>query len=317
MGLDMDRLEQRLREHAETVQKGMKIKPVDFHECGGLIGKDSRSDNADISASPRPRQGFHRRLRVIIAVALIVLAVVVGTFSVSALFGSDFLNKVLNSKDMKSEAETGEWFYHKGDTIVIVVPESPVEVFISKDGGETWDVSRVGGTDCGYHFGELKKGFEYANSYVGLNEDGSGYLVLTTGLALGSQEARIFLTQDEGKTWGEIKNLDGIRMFMVTGAGYSPEEIVFMSFRYYLDWGPDIWYTEDRGENWQRMPVEIPEKYAEYRFDAQSPSFDGLKGIYPLKFWHEADGKEERGVINLVSDDGGRTWAFEEKNDIN
>ena len=57
--------------------------------------------------------------------------------------------------------------------------------------------------------------------------------------------------------------------------------------------------------------------YAEYRFDAQSPSFDGLKGIYPLKFWHEADGKEERGVINLVSDDGGRTWAFEEKNDSN
>ena len=85
MGLDMDRLEQRLREHAETVQKGMKIKPVDFHECGGLIGKDSRSDNADISASPRPRQGFHRRLRVIIAVALIVLAVVVGTFSVCSV----------------------------------------------------------------------------------------------------------------------------------------------------------------------------------------------------------------------------------------
>ena len=61
------------------------------------------------------------------------------------------------------------------------------------------------------------------------------------------------------------------------------------------------------------MPVEIPEEYSEYRFDAQSPSFDGLKGTYPLAFYHKADEKHEKGIINLVRDDGGKTCVFEDK----
>ena len=317
--MDRNRLEQRLREHAEAVQRATEINPIDFREFSEFcepVRDKAGYKNADPPAdSSYLRKEIHHRLRIIIAAALVILAIVVGTFSVSALFGSDFLSQVMNSSGMKSGAETGKWFYHKGNVIVVVVPESPVEIFVSKDGGETWSVSKVAGTDCGYHYGRLIKGFQYSGGFVGMNEDESGYLVLTAEETLGSQDARIFLTQNGGETWGEIKNLNDIHRFTVTGAGYSPEEIVFVSFRYYVDSGPDIWYSEDRGENWQRLLVRMPKEYSEYRFDAQSPSFDGLKGTYTLAFYHEADGREEKGIVNLVSDDGGRTWEFEAKGD--
>lgn len=99
----------------------------------------------------------------------------------------------------------------------------------------------------------------------------------------------------------------------MTGAGYSSTGIVYIGYRYYEDHGTDIRYTENKGKSWNKPDINPKEPYnnENYKFNAESPVFDGLEGTYPIKaaYWEENDTVKEK-TVNLESKDGGKTWNW-------
>ena len=198
----------------------------------------------------------------------------------------------------------------------MIVPESPVKIIISSDGGETWKESVVCGSDEMDIYGELRHDVQYYGGYIGFFGENGGYLVLTADVAMNNQPMRIYLTDDGGSSWSEIGNpySRNIHISVLTGAGFSTPEIGFISYRYYEDAGPDIWWTADGGDTWQKLLVTVPEEYASYMFTPQTPTFDGKDGVYPIAYHRsgEVEGTVVEGTVYMYSHDYGLTWKFEQ-----
>lgn len=210
---------------------------------------------------------------------------------------------------IQTQLDRGEWVYMDGDNIAVIVPESPVKILLSADAGEMWrETILVESKDMEY-LGEWRENMRYYGGYIGFNGKESGYLVLTSGISMNHQALRIFLTSDGGKTWREIGTPYSQHISVLTGAGFSSENVGFISYRYYEDSGPDIWWTSDGGETWSKLAVELPEDLKRYNFTPQSPSFDGLSGVYPIvAMTHDP---EYETTVYLYTDDGGLTWHFD------
>ena len=212
---------------------------------------------------------------------------------------------------LEEELRQGQWVTLEGSKIAVIVPESPVKIMLSDDGGETWRESVVTDSDGWEFLGEWEPDAQYYGGYIGFNGPQDGYLVLTSGVAMNHQDLRIYLTGDGGDTWSEIGNPYDVHISVLTGAGFASDQVGFISYRYYEDAGPDIWWTKDGGDTWNKLDVAIPEAYQgeQYRFTPQSPTFDGLEGTYPIVV--SVSGTDEQTTIYMVTHDGGLTWNFE------
>jgi hypothetical protein len=143
------------------------------------------------------------------------------------------------------------------ERIAFIIPESPVKVMLSDDAGATWRTSVVPGSEGMSIFGEWHDNVQYYGGYIGTYGDMGGYLVLTAGTAMNSQPMRIYLTDDWGDTWKEIGNPNDIHASVLTGAGFASQDLGFISYRYYEDAGPDIWWTKDGGSTWNSCPLRF------------------------------------------------------------
>lgn len=295
-------MEQKLRKHAESMNENINIEPMVFPE-----------HNNTVTASRK-----RSRPRIAAAAVIIILGLGLGTVSAASLYGIDIIaliSEVLSQTQTvtQEELDEGRWIWLDEDNIAVIVPESPTKIYLSDDCGDTWRESVVYGSDVGYHLGKWLENAQYNNGFIQFSSDGYGCLVLTTGAAMGSEDARVFLSNDSGDTWEEIGNLNDIRRMVVTGAGTSSRNACFISYRYYDYYGPDIWYTTDKGKTWQRLSVELPEKYQiddNYGFTPLSPEFNGLEGIYPIKV-KDFDDENNEYIIYMYSHDGGLTWSFD------
>ena len=218
---------------------------------------------------------------------------------------------ILDSAVLQEEIDAGQWFYLNEDHIAVIIPESPVKIMLSDDAGATWRESVVTGSDGWDFLGEWGTNTQYWGGYIGFNGDENGYLVLTSGAAMNHQDLRIYLTDNKGATWHEIGNPYHLHISVLTGAGFASEQVGFISYRYFEDNGPDIWWTKDGGNSWEKLKVEIPEEYApdQHNFTPLSPSFEGDEGIYPIIM----SAIDER-TIYMYTHDGGLTWAFDPAN---
>ena len=208
---------------------------------------------------------------------------------------------------LEEQLEEGQWVYLEGDEIAVIVPRSPVEIVLSRDGGETWTQSVVEGSDAMALLGELQEGMQYYGGYIGRFGESGAYLVLTTGVSMNHQGLRIFLSDDGCQTWREIGNPYDDHVSVVTGAGFSTEEIGFISYRCYAGRGPDIWWTRDGGETWEPLAVTLPEACCEEGscLTPGSPTFTGADGVYPIAVTGEGE------TICLYTHDWGLTWSAE------
>ena len=212
---------------------------------------------------------------------------------------------------IQEQLAEGQWVYLNDDNIAVILPDAPTKILLSRDSGETWKEAAVEGSDKMAVYGELREGVVPNGGFIGFWDEG-GYLVLTLPASMGNQPIHIYLTADGGDTWSEIGNPydAGEHYGVVTGAGFSTAEIGFISYRYFEDEGPDIWWTADGGDTWEELMVTLPEEYAsdEYIFTPLSPTFNGSSGIYPIEALARSDESTE--MIYLYSDDYGVTWEF-------
>ena len=210
---------------------------------------------------------------------------------------------------IQEQLAEGQWVYLNDDNIAVILPDAPTKILLSSDSGETWKEGAVEGSDKMAAYGELREGVVPNGGFIGFWDEG-GYFVLTLPASMGNQPIHIYLTADGGDTWSEVGNPydAGEHYGVVTGAGFSTEEIGFISYRYFEDAGPDIWWTSDGGDTWEELMITLPEEYAgdEYVFTPLSPAFHGSSGIYPIEALALSDESTE--MIYLYSDDYGVTW---------
>ena len=212
---------------------------------------------------------------------------------------------------VQSQLNDGQWAYLNGDNIAVIIPESPVKIMLSDDAGETWRESIVPDSEGMPAFGDWHDNIQYYGGYIGAYGDTGGYLILTAGVAMNSQPMRIYLTEDDGGTWREIGNPSGVHSSVLSGTGFASDSIGFISYRYYEDSGPDIWWTRDGGDTWHKLIIELPAEYQaeKYRFTPQTTTFEGNEGVYPISVFDS--NTEAETTIYMYSHDGGLSWSFE------
>ncbi len=150
-------------------------------------------------------------------------------------------------------------------------------------------------------------GWMNVDVYCGTIDDFT-WAVVCTGPSAGTGNENVCTSSDGGKTWWV-----GDRFAMyggtVTGAGFASREIGFMSYRYFVDQGPEISRTLDGGKTWNRMTVDIPDYLKEYRMTPLIPTFTGDSGSYPIELY---DNDGNTSMAYLVTEDGGMTWQWKE-----
>lgn len=293
-----------------------------------LIGTvdEQMLEHSEWTASKR-RRNFNKMKKTFILIAAVIAALAVTVTAAAVSEGTNLLSLILggfyqNDRDrdpdqnvIQHQIDEGQWIYLNGDNVAVIVPESPVKIMLSGDGGKTWKESIVCGSDEMETYGVLRHDFQYHGGYIGFFGESGGYLVLTAGVSMNNQPMRIYLTDDGGNTWTEIGNpySRSIHISVLTGAGFSTQEIGFISYRYYEDAGPDIWWTADGGDTWEKLLVTIPAEYASYMFTPQTPAFDGKDGVYPIAYHGsgEVEGTTVEGTVYMYSHDYGLTWEFE------
>ena len=289
-----DPLERRLRAHAAALRTALLAEPVELPAGRGPVRKK-------------------RWKRTVLLAAALAALLGVSSLTVAGWSGFDFAawitgaaGESLDQEILAGELERGQWVDLNGRQIAVVLPDSPTRILLSHDGGNTWRESVVEGSDVGYHLGRLWTDVHYADGFISLNEDGTGALVLATGVTMSRQDARCFLTEDSGETWREIAP-DTEERLVVTGVGYSSAGVLTVGHIYYVDSGPTLRYTDDGGATWHTAEVYLPAEYAQYHYTPRTIVFDGQDGVCSVTAL--CDGAER--TLRLTTDDGGYTWTLD------
>ena len=145
---------------------------------------------------------------------------------------------------------------------------------------------------------------------------GEGWVVLSNGDDLMHDEAVtcVFLRGLDG-SWHEIGNNNSVFPRALTGACMLSDREGYLCFgdRYF---DPDggaarklhIFHTNDGGENWADVGLELPEEYGEPNtLIPCSPVFDGEHGVILVTAYFN-DRDELRGWFETT--DGGANWTF-------
>jgi len=143
--------------------------------------------------------------------------------------------------------------------------------------------------------------------------DSFAWAVVCTGPSMGAGNANVCTSADGGKTW-RLGDRNAMHSGTVTGAGFASPEVGFISYRYYIDDGPEISRTLDGGKTWELMDVTVPDEYQAdgYRFTPLSPQFNGLEGVYPILVYKwRGDDNYDQETIYMYSHNGGLSWSFE------
>lgn len=216
-----------------------------------------------------------------------------------SLLSENALTDLANNVNENEFLEEGSYYITPEKTAFVYGnKDSDVKVTISEDKGKSWKTYEVQGS---------KDDYGYERKLVGFTSKNQGYVVLTTGVAMGHQENYIYETNDGGKTWKEIGNTNKTYARVVTGAGFASDKIILMCFRYESDNNPTVYRTTDEGKTWKKVYIKLPSKY---KYDCATPLcpvFKGAKGVLPVKL------RDVDRTIQFTTDNYGATWKFDKE----
>ncbi|MEA4954471.1 MAG: M56 family metallopeptidase [Pseudoflavonifractor sp.] len=136
--------------------------------------------------------------------------------------------------------------------------------------------------------------------------DNFTWAVVCTGPSAGTGNENVCTSSDGGKTWW-VGDRSAMYAGTMTGAGFASSKVGFMSYRYFVDQGPEISRTLDGGKTWNRMTVDIPDYLKEYKMTPLVPTFTEDSGIYPVELY---DNDGNTFISYLTTEDGGMTWQW-------
>jgi len=152
---------------------------------------------------------------------------------------------------------------------------------------------------------DWKPGWMDIDVYCG-SIDNFTWAVVCTGSSAGTGNENVCTSSDGGETWW-VGDRSAMYAGTVTGAGFASSKVGFMSYRYFVDHGPEISRTLDGGKTWERMTVDVPEDLKEYKMTPLVPAFTGVLGNYPIELY-DSDGNTS--IAYLTTEDGGMTWKW-------
>lgn len=178
--------------------------------------------------------------------------------------------------------------------------DKSVQLLFSKDKGETWEDAKVTASSPPLRF--RKVGF--------LNES-FGYVILSADRTMSQEMITVYLSKDGGKTWKEMPHPDITRL--IYDGGFVDENTGFLSFGILNPEEPDLHVTQDGGKSWSKATMEIPDQYKRIFVIAEVPfKEENHLAVYVNQ---GPNGDYEGGKVKgkFISDDQGRTWAFQEE----
>ena len=257
-------------------------------------------------------------LRVLIAAAIIAALLCAAALAAAGAFGLDFAGLIrgaleergddVQPDELEHQLDEGQWVYLNGENIAVIVPEAPLRILLSADGGESWRESTVEGSDTMQAFGDVREQ-HYLGGWIGAFGENGMYLALTGGTAAGSEPLNIYLSGDSGESWRAVETPHTLGLYsgVVTGAAFASAESGTVCYRYWENAGPVVWHTADGGASWTRAEVPTPPEYAGCCFMPGVPAFDGAEGS--LVITAEREGKSV-GEFAVRTHDGGASWAL-------
>lgn len=183
------------------------------------------------------------------------------------------------AKDLKPEAG---YFLDKKTAWVVFAgrDKQTVLVFSTNDGGKSWADARITTREPDPFPGPLALNFI---------DNQRGWMLLSYGVAAGSEKVELFATADGGKTWQAISSSDNRTQLPPKGL---KNGVVFQSPC--LGWLTGVWYgdrvflyrSRDGGKHWHSVGLELPEGYISKGGAAETlpPAIFKGKGILPVSF---------------------------------
>lgn len=174
--------------------------------------------------------------------------------------------------------------------------QSSVKVIFSDDKGQNWTSVDIPGTDDGF----------YLFRNVGFINKNDGWIVLGGDGWMGNQYNFIYQTYDGGETWVEIKNLNDVYTGYMTCAAFANVDTGIVCFRYSEEYLSYVYRTENKGETWEKVNIDLPAEYDGCRGTITSIDFYGKKGILYIDLYNDIS--NETVTITMETNDYGKTW---------
>lgn len=148
--------------------------------------------------------------------------------------------------------------------------------------------------------------------------DNFRWAVLATVADSGGGYNPLCVSYDDGRSW-VYKDTYDLPSDVLTGVVFISDKVGFFGYRYFEDFGPKIYRTLDGGTTFERINLSMPQGF-DYentvntpRMTPLVPTFKENTVIFPveLRFNTRFGTPVGSKIINLVSDDGGMSFKWE------
>jgi photosystem II stability/assembly factor-like uncharacterized protein len=129
---------------------------------------------------------------------------------------------------------------------------------------------------------------EGLKTFYGQGSAGLRWAVVCSGSSLGNMQANILLSQDYGKSFQRIGDADEYTRAVITGAGFLSAECGFLCYRYTNTNGPEIYMTNNGGEDWEFLEITVPEAYSSCKMMPRSPVITERSVCFPVDLYNES-----------------------------
>jgi photosystem II stability/assembly factor-like uncharacterized protein len=177
-----------------------------------------------------------------------------------------------------------------------------ITILRTSDGGKSWRATNITPTEPG-DVPTVKT--------INFVDDTHGWLAVSYGTAMGSEQVEIYQTINGGDTWTLVassrqRTADGIPGGGIkTGLSFIDTNRGWLTGLWY---GDTVWLyvTDDSGKTWKQQTIKVPSGYPTEggAVETQPPMFFGINtGILPLAFHSQG-----QPVIFYLTDDKGMMW---------